>query len=147
MKMLIWRNGTRGRCCIDQSQKIEARFEFRDRTSSSTYLTGKKKFVPILIVLHINTIMLRSAKEKGKAPDRESKVEAFSQLLMGEEEDFDGYLQENETLEEDYEEEEEEEEPASVLDSAENEEDEDDNDSLNEWMQDDDGEMDDNEIT
>jgi hypothetical protein len=97
------------------------------------------------IVFFIIPTMPRSAKDKGKAVDRETKEEAFSQLLMGGEEEFEGYLQENETLEED-----DEEEPVSVLDRVDNVDDDedDDNDSLNEWMQEDGEELiDDSEIT
>lgn len=74
--------------------------------------------------------MVRSTEEKGKAKAEEfiSKEESFAQLLMGGEEDFEGYLQENETLDDD---------PTSNLDPPLHDlddYDEDDNDSLDAWM-------------
>lgn len=85
--------------------------------------------------------MPRTRAEKGKNKEEPvaSKEETFSQLLMGGEEEFDGYLKENETLEE-----EEDEEPASALSRA---QDDDDKDSLEDWMPQDEEIIDDNEIT
>ncbi|KAG2232468.1 hypothetical protein INT48_005185 [Thamnidium elegans] len=77
--------------------------------------------------------MVRSTQEKGKGKEDDyvSKEESFAQLLMGGEEEFEGYLQENETLED---------EPESNLDLSLEEEDEedDDNDSLDAWIEDED---------
>lgn len=79
--------------------------------------------------------MVRSTQEKGKGKEEDyvSKEESFAQLLMGGEEEFEGYLEENETLED---------EPESNLDlpleEDEQEEEEDDNDSLDAWIEDDD---------
>lgn len=86
--------------------------------------------------------MPRTRAEKGKSKEAPaaSKEETFSQLLMGGEEDFDGYLKENETLEED----EEDDEPTSTLSRM---QDDDDKDSLEDWMPQDEEMIDDNEIT
>ncbi|KAI9265552.1 hypothetical protein EDC94DRAFT_669515 [Helicostylum pulchrum] len=81
--------------------------------------------------------MVRSAQEKGKGKEDEyiSKEESFAQLLMGGEEEFEGYLEENETLED---------EPESNLDlplegeDEQEDEEEDDNDSLDAWIEDED---------
>ncbi|KAI7897057.1 uncharacterized protein EV154DRAFT_597887 [Mucor mucedo] len=96
----------------------------------------------------------RSTAEKGKTKETDavSKTEAFSQLLMGGEEEFDEYLGKNETLDDD---EDEDEEPMSTMvplpgyenDGFDDDDDDDDNDSLDAWLQDDDQYIDDNEIT
>lgn len=85
--------------------------------------------------------MPRTRAEKGKSKEVPvtSKEETFSQLLMGGEEDFDGYLKENETLEED-----DVDEPTSTLARM---QDDDDKDSLEDWMPQDEEMIDDNEIT
>lgn len=99
----------------------------------------------------------RSTAEKGKAKETDvvSKTEAFSQLLMGGEEEFDEYLGNNETLDDD----DDDEEPMSSMvplqeyendeiDDEDGDEDEDDDkDSLDAWLEDDDQYIDDNEIT
>jgi hypothetical protein len=109
----------------------------------------KKSFLfNVLLFFSYYLKMPRTTKEKGKgkASDGQSKAEAFSQLLIGGEEDFEGYLQENETLKDEAE------EPEITLEPMDNNEDDDDddddNDSLNAWMEDDSEEyIVDNEIT
>lgn len=86
--------------------------------------------------------MTRSAEEKGKTKEETniSKVETFSQLLMGGEEEFDGYLGENETLDD--------EDPMNTMDNRPEDDEDDDKDSLDAWLEEDDEQyIDDNEIT